>query len=88
MASMHEQVANDNESNEAARLMAQFRSAVDAAVGPQATFAAREEAGLTLANRLCQVRWTPSYAQREGVLRVGLEASTTISVVQQVCLMW
>jgi hypothetical protein len=34
------------------------------------------------------VRWTPSYAQRKGVLKVGLEASTPISVVQQVCLIW
>ncbi len=54
MASMDEAVGNDNGQPGTASLMGQFQRALDAELGPEATFAAREKAGLALANRLCQ----------------------------------
>ena len=54
MTSMTSQAANDNHHDTEMKLREAFRRSVDERVGAGADFAAREAAGLELANNLCR----------------------------------
>jgi hypothetical protein len=73
MTSMIETAASDN-GNAQAELLAAFGRVLDERVGPEATFAAREVAGLALANTLCR-------ADQEKNLRRRAEGFGTAAVV-------
>lgn len=74
MTSMIETAANDNGDAAQAKLMAAFRRALDEQLGTEGAFAAREAAGLELANALCR-------ADQERELRRRAETFTSAFVV-------
>ncbi len=63
MKTMHTESANDNRPADEAAIRA-FRRAVDARVGPEASFAERERAGLGLANEMCRADQEQDLARR------------------------
>jgi hypothetical protein len=63
MTTMHREPANDNSRADEAAIRA-FRRALDARVGPDASFAEREHAGLELANEMCRADQERDLARR------------------------
>lgn len=74
MASMIETAANDNGTEALAALQAAFGRVLDERLGTEGTFAAREAAGLELANALCR-------ADQEKDLRRRAEGFTSVVVL-------